>query len=74
MVCHTETKLERATGEPEDLLVRAPHTLICETPRSLILAMSGDHQNSARWNANAELEHDPEVCEAEAMLAAANGA
>jgi len=69
MVRDTATRLERAAGELEDLLVRAPHLFyffVCVDQRDCW----GDNQTSAKRNA--ELEKDPELREAEAVLAAAN--
>ena len=69
MVQDTTTRLEKAAGELDDLLVRAalPYTLYM-----VRLRRYREYQKSAKRNA--ELEQDPELRNAEDVLAAVNSA
>ena len=69
MVRDTKTRLERAAGELDDLLVRVtPSTTLSMIP---LIGYRG-YQKSAKRNA--ELERDPELRDAEVVLAAVNSA
>ena len=74
MVRDTATRLERAAGELEDLLVCV--TLSCSPHRPFYDSADGwdigIYQKSAKRNA--ELEQDPDLRDAEAVLAAVNSA
>ena len=69
MVQDTTTRLEKATGELDDLLVRSA---LFSTLCMVLLTRYRGHQKSAKRNA--ELEQDQELLDAEAVLAAASSA
>jgi hypothetical protein len=69
MVRDTATRLERAAGELEDLLVRVHRPFFYDSADGQDI---GIYQKSAKRNA--ELEQDPDLRDAETVLAAVNSA